>query len=151
MTIVGSWQWLTNRSWDHEGLEFLGGETTAVKGNAQKELEREKYPGFSLPPLAECIQMAGVKYSRKCSLLKYMTKQKAEWKMTGTLCEVGEHHTRLLSGPRSSCVQPSMEVCICIMSLLDCNYTSHVGFLHKTMSSTAELLSQFVPSTIFDI
>lgn len=52
----------------------------------KKELNGEKYPGFILPPLAECIHMAGIRCFRKWRVLKYMAKQKAEWKMTGT-CE----------------------------------------------------------------
>ena len=102
------------------------------------ELERERYPGFSLPlipPLAASTQMPGVEASGKCRLLRCR-------KMTGAPCEAGEHLPWQLNKPH----QP-ITVCngvdVCIMSPLDCDYTSHVGFLQKTVSSAiAGTLSQ---------
>lgn len=131
-------------SCDREGQGFPEERQLLPKMLPKGELERQTYPGFSLPPVfPSASHWPNLSRGQESRLLGNVVS-----------CEAGNdwHHVRLVSpslGSWTSLTSLSTTVCngmdIYVMSPLDCNYSSHVGFLPKTMStSTVVTLSQLI-------
>ena len=109
--------------------------------SCQRESERERHTLAS--PCLPFFQAPNLSRGQESRLLENVVS-----------CEAGNewHHVRLASpssGSWMSLTSLSTTVCngmdICVLNPLDCNYSSHVGFLHKTVSaSTVAILSQLI-------
>ena len=131
-------------SCDSEGQGFPKGETIAAKDAAKGRARERDIPWLLLPS----------RFPRASHWPNLSRGQESRLLGNVVSCEAGNdwHHVRLVSpslGSWMSLTSLSTTICngmdICVLSPLDCNYTSHIGFLHKTMSaSTVVTLSQLI-------
>ena len=111
-------------------LKILGGETMAVKDTTRERAREGERPWLSPPPPAAHYSDARCQVSRHTR-----PSRRAEGKTTGPLGCLAQH----CAGKHGS-VRTYLES-------LGCHLSSHVGHLHKTVSSMAEPCLNLYPDT----